>query len=365
MISPTPDLSGAARPLSTLEPRAAASPLISPLTTRLLVALTSEEASRFFPEGIDTNRFGRKIEWHFMPEDLCGEAWREYFCELRPHVILGGWKMPFIPSDIIESCPDFRYLCYVTGSVRKRIDRSFVERGGVISNWGDAIAPSVAECGLMLTLMGLRQATRYALEMHIERSWPRMATPRPLGLFRRKVGIHGFGSVARALLPLLRPFDVTIEAYSAPVPAPCFAKHGVRQAPSLEALYRENDVVILAEALTPATAGSVTREILLAMKPGSVFVNVARGAIVEEDALLALVERGDVQVGLDVFAVEPLPADSPLRCRPNVSLLPHTAGPTIDWYPYCGQRALNNLELWLNGQTPGDVVTLERYDLST
>lgn len=360
MISPTPDLAEMAQPRS-----AASQQKASPLTTRLLLALTSEEASRFYPEGIDRKRFPENIDWRLMPEGLSAEAWREYLCALRPHVILGGWKMPFITSDIIESCPEFGYLCYVTGSVRKRIDRSFVERGGVISNWGDAIAPSVAECGLMLALMGLRQATRYALEMHIERSWPRVATPRPLGLFRRKVGIHGFGSVARALLPLLRPFDVEIEAYSAPVPPFLFAEHGVRQAASLEALYRDNDVVILAEALTPATVGSVNSEILLGMRPGSVFVNVARGAIVAEEALLALVERGDVQLGLDVFAVEPLPADSPLRRRPNVSLLPHTAGPTIDWYPYCGQRALDNLELWLNGKSPGDVVTLERYDLST
>lgn len=331
---------------------------------RLLVALTKDEIALFFPRGFGGD-WSTPLEWYSAPEKMSCDAWKEMLGTVRPHIILGGWKMPEITYNIIEFVPEFAYLCYVTGTVREKIDRRFLERGGVISNWGDEAAPSVAECALMLTLMALRQATRYALDMHVLRIWPEIKAPRPLGLFDRKVGIHGFGSVACAILPMLRPFNVQIEAWSAPVPPAVFREHGVRQAESAAALYRENDIVILAEGLTPETVGSVSREILLGMKPGSAFINVARGAIVDEDALHALAARGDVQLGLDVFATEPLPANSPLRSRPNVSLLPHTAGPTIDRYPACGTRALRNLDLWLRGQTPEDLVTLQRYDVST
>lgn len=371
MISSTSDIQAEPLPAdapASLHAAAPARPAYSArsaVSVPVLVALPAYERQLFFPDGLKHLPFSTPLEWHEMPDDITPEAWHELLCTLKPTVILGGWRMPTITTEIAHHCPEIRYLCYVTGSVRKRVARTFIERGGLITNWGDAIAPSVAECGLMLTLMALRQATRYAIEMHVDRSWPRKEEPLPLGLFNKRVGLHGFGSVARALLPLLAPFGAKIEAYSAPVPESHFNAHGVTRAESLAALYRHNDIVIVAEALTPETTGSVDRSILLGMRPGSVFVNIARGAIVQESALNELATRGDVQMGLDVFAIEPLPADSPLRGRPNVTLLPHTAGPTIDWYPLCGQRAIRNLQAWLTGETPNDIVTLDRYDLST
>jgi phosphoglycerate dehydrogenase-like enzyme len=341
----------------------------------VLLALTPSERERFFkeraPEYFEFPQ-GRKIRWlrwDVTDEESDADGWEKILPRLNPAAIIGAWEMPPLTTGLLARCPALRGFFYLAGSVRAKIPREFIEHGGIVTNWGDEAAPTVAECALMLALMCLRQATRYALEMHVDRAWtspgkyPRL--PRPRSLLRRRVGIHGFGAVARALIRLLAPFGTHIEAFSAPVPDGVYAKHGVTKACDLAALYRDNDVVFIAEALTPETRQCVGAALLSQLRPGAVLVNVARGGLVDEPALAALAARGEVQIGLDVFTVEPLPADSPLRGLRNVSLLPHTAGPTIDWYPQCGRRAMKNLEAWLAGRMPPDAISPRQYDMAT
>ncbi len=330
---------------------------------RVLVAMTESSRERFFPQGLVN--LPANIECLLLDEIPSEGDWETLLKEWKPDVVMGDWEMPSISARIVQECPGLGYVCYVTGSIRKRVDRTFLEQGGVVSNWGSSIAPSVAECALMLALMGLRQATRFSLEMHVDKGWRVAEGPAPLGLFRRKVGFYGFGAVARALLKLLAPFDVSVEAHSEGVPRTLFDDHGVKMAESLESLFSQNEVVFVMEGLHAKSRGSVGEAVLSGMQPGSVLVNVARGAIIDEAALERLALQGRVQIGLDVFATEPLPDHSPLRGLRNVALLPHTAGPTIDWYPVCGERALHNLGTWLAGEVPTDSVSLEKYDAST
>jgi len=331
-------------------------------SSRLLLLLSKHERAQFFPgRSLEESLGPLPLTVHEVPAAIPPGEFRALLATFRPEIILGAWSMPPLSRELLDLCPSLRYLCYLTGSVRRKVDRSFLERGGIVTNWGDAISPSVAECALMLTLMCLRQANRHALEMHVDRTWT-WTHPDSRSLFGKRIGLHGFGAVARALLSLLRPFGAVVEAYSEPVPPEVFAAHGVRQAASLASLYRGNTAVIVVEALTPNTRNSVGMEVLREMQPGSAFVNVARGAIVDDAALLWLASRGEVQIGLDVYSEEPLPADSPLRGMRNVVLLPHTAGPTPDWYPECARRAIGNLTDFLQKRKPKDSLPLERYD---
>lgn len=285
--------------------------------------------------------------------------------DLKPDVIAGAWRMPMIPEEFFEQHPTFRYLCYFCGSVRGKISRGFIEKGGLVTNWGDLAAKSVAECALTLALGSLRRTSRYALEMHVDRSWLGLGNPPPLSLAGRKVGIHGFGAVARALLPMLAPFTNKISVWSEGVPPEMIARHGVRQAKGLEALFSENEVVIEAEALNEKTAGSVSWDILRRMPSGGVFVNVGRGAVLAPGAIDSLAARGDVAIGLDVYDHEPLPASSPLRGARHVTLLPHTAGPTVDHYPLIREKALGFIADFLQGVRPAEAMTVEVYDRQT
>lgn len=292
-------------------------------------------------------------------------AWLQMLEEIRPEVIYGAWSMPPLHQRELAACPSLRYVCLVTGTFRHLVESSYFDGTRQLSNWGDAAAPMVAECALALTLACLRQVNEYAMALHVDRTYPARSEPLPRSLIGRRVGIHGFGAVARHLLPMLQPFKTTVQVYSAPVAAAVYARHGVQRAPSIEALFADNEIIIEAEALTPQTRGSVSKALIDSMPMRGIFVNVARGPLVDEQALIARALKGEISLGLDVYVREPLPEDSPLRGMRNAVLLPHTAGPTVDHYPQIALRALNNLEHYLSGKPLPDARSLADYLRST
>jgi phosphoglycerate dehydrogenase-like enzyme len=136
----------------------------------------------------------------------------------------------------------------------------------------------------------------------------------------------GFGHIARRLTGLLRPFGADIVAFDPYVPRELGEAYGVTFG-TLDAVMRR-DVVFCLLPLTPGTARLIGAGELELLRPGSVFVNVSRGAVVDSGALIARLKRGDVIAGLDVFDPEPLPVDSPIIDLPNVFLSPHIGGVT-------------------------------------
>ena len=124
-------------------------------------------------------------------------------------------------------------------------------------------------------------------------------------------------------------------------------------------------MIIELAAYTPENRHLVSESILRMIPEGGTFVNVGRGAVVDEEALLRIAREGRLQVALDVYGKEPLPADSGFRGLPNVTLLPHLGGPTIDRRQDAGALGVANLERYLNGEPLEAVVSLPVYDRST
>ena len=142
----------------------------------------------------------------------------------------------------------------------------------------------------------------------------------------KRVGMIGFGHLARRLVELLHPFHVAIEVFD-PFVAPELAEpYDVVFAPLLRIL--ESDVVFVLVPHTPSTERMLGAVEFDRLRPGSVFVNVSRGKVVDSEALVARLQRGDIVAGLDVFDPEPVPLDSPILDLPNVFLTPHIAGVT-------------------------------------
>jgi phosphoglycerate dehydrogenase-like enzyme len=251
----------------------------------------------------------------------------------------------------------------VTGSVRHLVTREQIQAGLQVTNWGSLAAPIVAEHALLLTLAAARNLS----------NWPRQGSESVSGLghfetrtlFRKKIGIFGFGAIARALVDLLRPFQVEISVYSEGVPPDLIRLHHATPLATLPALFKSTEIVICCEALTTRTEGRIDSHLLNLLPLRAIFVNIGRGAIVREDDLAIAVQDRGLRVASDVFIKEPLAADSPFWNLRNVLISPHIGGPTDDACPECGRWAQENVARFTQSLPPIGLITPDVFDRST
>lgn len=169
--------------------------------------------------------------------------------------------------------------------------------------------------------------------------------------------VVGAGSIGTATGRLLSAVGVAVDGIVRE-PRPAEAPFGALHAPdALAGVVGDYDVVVVTAPLTTATEGLVSAEVIAAMKPSAVFVNVGRGPVVDEDALLAAVKRGRLSgVALDVFTVEPLPADSPWWDVSRAIVSPHLAGDSEDFLQRLQALLLEQLVRFEAGEELAHVV---------
>lgn len=332
----------------------------------VLATLTEAEWRTFFPGSSEEALRGLFPEMACIdPEGLNAEGWRDVLESCEPEILISSWKTPMLPEDVDRlTGGKLKYVCYLAGSVKKLVTQEHLEGGLCVTNWGTSISRTVAECGLMLSIACLRRAHQWAFDMHLRGAW-KDASLVTASLFERQVGLHGYGSISQELRRLLVPFDVSVSTFSPSVSDELLQEHGVKRADTLEDLFSKNDVIFELAALTPKSYHMVKEEHLRLIPRGGVFVNVGRGAVVDEAALLRVARSTDLQIALDVYEEEPLPADHPFRGQENIMLLPHISGPTMDRRQDSGRLALRNLEAYLRGEALEAVVNVDVYKRST
>ncbi|MGK2935850.1 MAG: phosphoglycerate dehydrogenase [Gemmatimonadaceae bacterium] len=192
---------------------------------------------------------------------------------------------------------------------------------------GNTVAVAELVFGSLLSLLrGLSLADR---TMHAG-EWRRSEL---LGgeLKGRTLGIVGLGRIGSEVARRAAAFEMEVAAYDPYVPEARFQGLRVERAGSLEALLSQSDVLTIHTPLTDETRGMIGKRELGKLKAGAIVVNLARGGIVEEEALAAALTGGRLAgAALDVFSKEPLPADDPLRSAPNLFLTPHIGASTIE-----------------------------------
>ncbi len=190
----------------------------------------------------------------------------------------------------------------------------------LVTSASGLFADQVAEQTLALSLGLLR-----SLPVFFRAAQQKEFVRRPTAdLHRTTIGILGFGGNGRRLAQLLAPFRTRLLATDYfPVDRPAYVER-LLPPEGLDEVLRQSDIVILCVPLTQQTRGMIDRRALQIMKPGSVLINVARGPVVVEDALVAALESGHLSgAGLDVTEIEPLPVTSRLWDLPNVIITPH------------------------------------------
>lgn len=333
-------------------------------TERLLFAISRREQELFLP-GFHPDSLGEvATEWYDPLNPT--ESWSEALQRFQPSVLIACWSTPLLPGPTPgQTLP--RYICHLAGSVRNVVPRWFIERGGIVSNWGNAVCEQVAEQALLLALSALRNAPDW--RSYIRDYAPLRANPalvlKTRSLYGRRVGIHGFGRIARALLELLHPFRVEVSVYSDGVPPAYILAHGATPLDTLEDLFSQSEVLFECEALTPRTHSSVTRKLLAALPDDAVFVNVGRGLTVDEPALEKEAASGRLRVAVDVVHEEPVTSKTALFALDSAILSPHIGGPTSDEHPRCGAFALSNIQRYISNEPIQARLTLDVFDRST
>ncbi|WP_334319105.1 phosphoglycerate dehydrogenase [Termitidicoccus mucosus] len=324
----------------------------------VLSLLNARETALFFPDADDPVK--RNWHWH----DTIG--WVDCLLALRPRVLVTGWSSACLPDHLVAAHGGpVEYVCNVTGSVRHLVSRAQIEAGLHVTNWGAMVAPYVAEHALLLVLAALRNLPAWHPPRKAAEIQGGIGCFETKTLRGKRVGILGFGNIARTLVRLLSPFDADIVVFSEGVPPDLIKKHAARPARSLRDLFTHAEVFVCCESLTEATRGCIGRELLSLLPRHATFVNVGRGAIVREDELAAVANERGLRVASDVFAQEPLPDDAPPRSIAGLVASPHIGGPTDDACRNCGRWAVENVDRFLLGQLPVGLITPDMYDRAT
>lgn len=333
---------------------------------RILIALDEMESGSFLPGNL-VERFESLADEvkYFDTEKGSREDFYEALADFRPDAVVACWSAPRLPDNLSELTGGrTKYLCALGGTVRGLVSEKLIREGLLVSNWGCSISRVVAECGLMMMIAGLRRVNQWALCLHRDKGWKRRGQQTD-SLFEKRVGIHGFGAVARSLVSMLRGFDVPIKVYAPGVPLSLLQEFEVEPLEDFQELFRSSDVVVELEALTEERREMVKEEHFRLLGEGGLFVNIGRGQLVDQAGMERVALEGKVQFALDVYDKEPLDENSPLRGLPNVLLLPHIAGPTMDRRRDAGEQAFENARRYFTDGGLISPVTLEVYERST
>ena len=250
------------------------------------------------------------------------------------------------------TAPNLRWLHSMSAGVDSPVFARFTDRGVRLTTSSGASAPPIAGT-VMLYLLALSRGLPAWTRAQAAHEW----SPAPFrDLEGQRLVVVGFGPIGQEVVRLAQAFgmDPLVVRRRALGDEPC----PVRRLDDLRDVVRDADAVVLALPLTEQTRGIVSAEVIAAMPPRAVLVNVGRGELVDQFALTdALANGGLAGAGLDVFDPEPLPADDPLWDLPNVIISPHTSGSSDGTARRVAEIFLDNLGRYVRGEPLRNEIT--------
>ena len=242
-----------------------------------------------------------------------------------------------VNAEAMDAAPALRVISK-HGSGTDTIDKAAAaERGIAVTAAVGANAAAVAEQALALLLACAKSVVQLNQRMH-DGHWDK-ATHKSLELAGRTVGLVGLGAIGLRFAKMADAMGMRVIGFDP------FAKNlpGYVTAVDLETIWRDADAISLHCPLTPENKGLLNAQTLARCKPGVIVVNTARGGLIDEPALLAAVQSGQVRMaGLDSFAVEPMTVPHIFHGQPGFILSPHIGGVTSDAYVNMGVAAVQN-----------------------
>ncbi|RYY91915.1 MAG: D-glycerate dehydrogenase [Comamonadaceae bacterium] len=263
-----------------------------------------------------------------------------------------------VDAALLDAAPQLKVISSISVGVDNYPLAELNARGILLCHTPGVLTETVADTVFALLMATQRRVVELSMLVR-EGRWNKNIGEDLFGadVHGKTLGILGFGRIGQAIarraalgfgMPVLyharRPVDLGSQAPEL---------QGRALHTSLDNLLAESDIVVAMLPLSDATRGMIDAGFFARMKPGAAFINGGRGATVNEDALLAALDHGTLRAaGLDVFAKEPLPLDSPLRTHPRVTPLPHIGSATHETRHAMAALATTNLLQALSGERP-------------
>ncbi len=280
----------------------------------------------------------------------------------RAQVLITGWGTPTLAALAPWTPAAFavRLVAHTAGTVKQLVPVAAIERGLLVTHANDSLAEAVAEFTLGAIVMARRNAFAAAARMRDGRE--RLPIAAQHEVRGSTIGVIGASAIGRRVMRLLAPLDVTLLLYDPYCTPAIAAQHGATLV-GLHELLRSSAIVTLHAPVTPETIGMLGPAEFAAMKDGALFINTARGRLIDHDALLSELQSGRLAALLDVTDPnEPLPHDSPFFALENCTVLPHMAAVTVQARQRQSQMMLDETLRFLSGEPLHFLVTRARWD---
>lgn len=263
--------------------------------------------------------------------------------EMTDAEVFFGYHSP----EIFAAARKLKWIQTTSAGLDMILTADVVKRGLIVTNASGLHAAPVAEAAWALTLAVSRRLKTFQGQQS-KHVWQAAA---PYDLDGRTAGILGLGGIGSRFARIAAAFGmrvIAVDKHSPPKPDEVEALWGLDR---LDHLVAEADVLLIACPATAETQGLIGRDQLALMKPNAILVNIARGGIVDEPALIECLTEGRIAgAGLDVTATEPLPADDPLWDTPRLVLTPHVAGLSSDRSRRLAEFFCENLRRYKSGE---------------
>ncbi|MFB7894293.1 hydroxyacid dehydrogenase [Microbacterium sp. NPDC056044] len=268
----------------------------------------------------------------------------------RIELLLTGWGVVRLGAEQLDALPALRAIVHWGGGIGF-LDEAASARGIHVSSARAANAIPVAEFTQAMITLAAKDAfwlsRRYGAEQRfIARE---VAAPRA-GLYRTTVGIVGASAIGTLVIARLAASDVTVLLYDPYATPQTAAALGVELVGDLAELARRSDILSIHAPEMPATIGMISRDVLAALRDGATVINTARGALIDQDALIAELRAGRLRAVLDVTEPDVLEPGHPLYSLPNVFLTPHLAGSMGVELRRLGEAATAEVERFVAGE---------------
>ena len=293
----------------------------------------------------DWSSLGSDFEIHVFDKHL-GHEQDQIAATLAPFDILIAMReRTRFPRQLIEKLPNLKLL--VTAGMRNRAIDMDAARARGIDVCGTAMVPySAAEHAVALIMDLFKKISSENRAMH-EGGWQAGVSQ---GLKGKTLGLAGLGKLGKRVARFGLAMEMDVIAWSQNLTQERCDESGVRLV-DFKTLFKASDVLSIHLLLSERTRGLIGAEQLALMKPAAYLVNTSRGPIVDEKALIDALKSGVIAgAGLDVYDVEPLPRDHPLRGLDNAILTGHTAYVIVEMYELVYGEAVENVAGWLKGE---------------